>query len=66
MFYGSNDEVIRERIALLGSDYQETLVDTPDTPSSNTITPILVNGADHRFTFISAAPLAKAWMDNLP
>ena len=66
MFYGSNDEVIRERIALLGSDYQETLVDTPYTPSSNTITPILVNGADHRFTFISAAPLAKAWMDNLP
>ena len=66
MFYGSNDEVVRERIGRLGYEYQETLVDTPDTPSSSKVTPILVTGADHRLTFISAAPLAKLWMDNLP
>ncbi len=66
MYYGSNDEVVRTRIGLLAAEYQETLVDTPDAPSSSRITPVLVEGGDHRLTFISAAPLAKAWMDNLP
>lgn len=62
MFYGSNDEVIRVGVARLGADYQEAMV----APSSSRITPILVEGADHRLTFISAAPIAKAWMDSLP
>ena len=66
MFYGSNDEVVREKMGQLAADYQEVLVNTPDSPSSNKITPILLTGADHRLTFISAAPLAKAWMDSLP
>lgn len=66
MFYGSRDEVIRMRTGILAAEYQETLVDTPDATSSNKITPVLVKGGDHRLTFITAAPAAKAWMDNLP
>jgi len=66
MYYGSNDEVIRTRTGLLAAEYQETLVDTPDAPSSNMITPVLVAGGDHRLTFITAAPAAKVWMDALP
>jgi hypothetical protein len=66
MFYGSNDEVVREKMGKLAADYQEVLVNTPDSPSSNKITPILLTGADHRLTFISSAPLAKTWMDSLP
>ena len=66
MYYGSNDEVVRTRTGLLAAEYQETLVDTPDAPSSNRITPVLVEGGDHRLTFITAAPAAKMWMDSLP
>ena len=66
MFYGSNDEVIRMRTGVLAAEYQETLVNTPDAPSSSMITPVLVEGADHRLTFITSAPAAKVWMDNLP
>lgn len=66
MYYGSSDEVIRLRVGRLAHEYQETLVDTPDTPSSNRITPVLVEGGDHRRTFISGAVLAKSWLDGLP
>lgn len=65
MYYGSHDEVIRERIALIAHDYQEALVSTADAPSSNTISTIRVAGADHRLTFITAAPAARTWMDGL-
>jgi pimeloyl-ACP methyl ester carboxylesterase len=65
MFYGSNDEVIRVKVGVLGADYQETLTALPGALSTNNITPILVDGADHRLTFITAAPAARAWMDSL-
>lgn len=65
MYYGSHDEVIRERVALMAAEYQETLVSTPDAPSANTFSTIRVPGADHRLTFISAAPDARIWMDSL-
>ena len=65
MFYGSDDEVIRPRAGRLAYEYQETLVDKGDAASTNTIVPVLVEGADHRYTFITAAPAAKAWMDGL-
>lgn len=65
MFYGSNDEVIRERIGVLAADYQETLTAVAGAPSTSRVTPILVEGADHRLTFITAAPAARAWMDSL-
>lgn len=65
MYYGLNDEVIRPGIGVLAAAYQETLVATPNAPSSTTIAAIPVDGADHRLTFITAAPAARAWMDSL-
>ncbi len=65
MFYGSVDEVLRPKIALLGNDYQQRITDTPDAPSSSKIKTFEVKGADHRRTFISAAAAAKAWMDDM-
>jgi len=66
MYYGNADEVIRTRVGRLAYEYQETLVDIPDTPSSKTITPILVDGGDHHMAFIKGAAAAKAWLDTLP
>lgn len=65
MFYGSNDEMVRPEIGRMASEYQEQLIDAGDGARSNTLMPILVDGADHRYTFISAAPAAKAWMDGM-
>ena len=59
MFYGSDDEVIRPRAGRLAYEYQETLVDKGDAASTNMIVPVLVEGADHRYTFITAAPAAR-------
>lgn len=61
MFYGTKDEVVSVGVARLGAEYQEAMA----SPSSSRITPIPVEGGDHRLTFISAAPIAKAWMDRL-
>jgi hypothetical protein len=47
----------------LAYDYQETLIDTGEGATSNKITPMLVQGADHRLTFITAAVDAKTWFD---
>lgn len=66
MYYGNADEVIRTRVGRLAYEYQETLVDIPDTPSSKTITPSLVDGGDHHMAFIKGAAAAKAWLDTLP
>lgn len=66
MYYGTKDEVIRERIGLLANDYQEAMVSTPNAPSSNKIEPIEVTGADHRMTFIFGAADARTWLDNIP
>ena len=63
MYYGSVDEVVRTRVARLAYDYQETLIDTGEGATSNKITPMLVQGADHRLTFITAAVDAKTWFD---
>lgn len=63
MYYGTRDEVIREKVGLLAHDYQEAMVSTPDvTPSSNKIVPIEVTGADHRWTFIWSAVDAMNWL----
>lgn len=75
MYYGSQDEVIREKVALLAHDYQEALVNTPDSESTNKIIPFLVDGgpnpliniaADHRMTFIAAAAHARPWLTTMP
>ena len=63
MYYGSVDEVVRTRVARLAYDYQEALLATEEGATSNKITPVLVQGADHRLTFITAAVAAKAWFD---
>ena len=63
MYYGSVDEVVRIQVARLAYEYQETLLETGEGPTSNKITPMLVQGADHRLTFITAAVDAKAWFD---
>ncbi len=65
MFYGSRDEVIKEMIGRLGATYQGVLIgNESDLPRSN-VTAVKVTGADHRRTFISAAPEARAWMDRM-
>lgn len=65
MYYGAVDEVVRLRVGRLAHDYQEMLLDTDEGPASNKINPILVQGADHRLTFITAASDAKTWIDTL-
>lgn len=66
MFYGSSDEVVRDRVAQLAYEYQLTLNGTPDAVSENPISLVRVEGADHRLTFVSGAVAAKQWMDGAP
>lgn len=61
MFYGSRDEVLKEPIATLASTYQNILIGQPDA-AGNRVETRRVPGADHRATFITAAPEALDWM----
>lgn len=58
-YYGSIDEVITINVGQLIASYQDVLT------NKSTIKAQQVIGGTHRLTFVSAAPLAKAWMDSL-
>ncbi len=64
-FYGTRDEVIKEEIGKLPGIYQSILVGTPPEAAANPVQAQRVEGANHRMTFITAAPAARAWMDSL-
>lgn len=64
-FYGTQDEVVKEPIGQLSARYQAIMIGNEADPSQNTVVAKPVPGADHRRTFITAAPAAKAWMDEL-
>lgn len=65
MFYGTHDEVIKEAIGTLPAQYQNVLTVDRKNSDVQDIETIKVQGADHRLTFVTAAPTAKAWMDHL-
>jgi Alpha/beta hydrolase family len=62
MYYGSRDEVIKEPIATLASTYQKVLVGNTENDQKMTIQTQRIPGADHRATFVTAAPDALAWI----
>jgi pimeloyl-ACP methyl ester carboxylesterase len=64
-FYGTRDEAIKEMVGQLPSAYQAVLIGNEADLRQNRVSAEKVVGADHRRTFISAAPAAKAWMDGL-
>ena len=64
-FYGTQDEVVKEPIGQLSATYQSIMIGNEADPSQSTVVAEPVPGADHRRTFITAAPTAKAWMDTL-
>jgi hypothetical protein len=64
-FYGTQDEVVKEPIGQLSATYQSIMIGNEADPSQSNVVAEPVPGADHRRTFITAAPTAKAWMDTL-
>lgn len=64
-FYGTHDEVIKEEIGQLPGIYQSVLVGASPEASKNPVQTVRIEGANHRLTFITAAPLARAWIDAL-
>jgi pimeloyl-ACP methyl ester carboxylesterase len=64
-FYGTRDEAIKEMVGRLPAAYQAALIGNADELTQNRVSAEKVVGADHRRTFISAAPISKAWMDGL-
>ena len=65
MFYGTRDEAIKEMVGQLPAAYQAALIGNEAELDQNRVSAEKVTGADHRRTFISAAPAAKQWMDGL-
>ena len=65
MYFGSNDEVVKQMIGVLMAAYQAVLIGNWSDQSENNVHPIDVKGGTHRLTFITAAPEAKAWMDGM-
>lgn len=65
MYYGSMDEAIKESIGILAHSHQNTLMGNPDNETSNKIEAQRVPGANHRATFLTAAPDALAWFQSL-
>lgn len=65
MYYGTEDEVIKVMIGQLGAIYQAVLIGNLADQSENRVEALAVKGANHRLTFVHAAPAAKAWMDGL-
>ena len=64
-YYGTQDEVVKEAIGRLSATYQGIMIGNDADASRNPYVAEAVPGADHRRTFITAAPAAKAWMDKL-
>ena len=62
-YYGTRDEVVKEMIGRLSATYQGIMIGDDSDPALNPVVAEAVPGADHRRTFITAAPAAKAWMD---
>ena len=62
MYFGSRDEVVKEAIGTLASTYQKILIGTASEEARSTIQTQRVLGADHRATFITAAPDALNWI----
>ena len=62
MYYGSRDEVIKEPIGTLASTHQKILMGTTGDDRNSTVQTRRVAGADHRATFITAAPEALGWI----
>lgn len=62
-YYGTRDEVVKPMIGQLPALYQATLIGNTDAAEKSSTQPQKVEGANHRLTFISAAPDAKLWMD---
>jgi predicted esterase len=65
MYYGTRDEVIKESVATLASAHQKVLIGNPGEESKSTVQTRRVAGADHRATFITAAPEALAWFQGM-
>lgn len=65
VYYGTNDEAIRERVGELAVRQQDALLGDPALSSRNPMSLHKVVGGNHRFTYLTAAPAAKAWMDGL-
>lgn len=66
MYYGTRDEAVTEMVGRLAARYQEVLIGNEAALGESRVTAVAVPGADHRRTFMSAAQLAKAWLDGLP
>jgi hypothetical protein len=66
MYYGSRDEAIKESIGTLASNYQDILFGNPGDKHQKTLQTKRVPGANHRATFITAAPDALIWMLSKP
>jgi hypothetical protein len=64
-YYGTQDEVVKEAIGRLSATYQAIMIGNDADASRNPVVAEAVPGADHRRTFITAAPAAKVWMDAL-
>jgi len=64
-YYGTRDEVVKEMIGRLSATYQGIMIGDEADPARNPVVAEAVPGADHRRTFITAAPAAKAWMDGI-
>jgi len=64
-YYGTQDEVVKEAIGRLSATYQGIMIGADADPALNPVVAEAVPGADHRRTFITAAPAAKAWMDGI-
>lgn len=62
MYYGSRDEVIKEQIGTLAHTYQKVLIGNTSDENKSTVQTRRVPGADHRATFITAAPDALNWI----
>lgn len=65
MYFGSRDEAIKESIGTLASAYQSILIGNSEEQNKNNVQTQRVSGANHRATFITAAPDALAWLNQL-
>lgn len=65
MYYGTDDQIVRERIGRLGSDYQLVLKGAPGARVQGNVMAIPIQGGTHRRTFLSGSVDAKAWMDGM-
>jgi hypothetical protein len=66
IYYGTDDQIIRQRLGRLGAEYQLVVEGAPPTAQAgiNRVA-IPVQGGTHRLTFMSGSVEAKAWMDRL-